>query len=109
MNTDSGYFRHHVFCCTNKRPPGDERGCCIDRGGGALRNYMKDRCKALGIDGVRINAAGCLDRCELGPVLVVYPDGVWYRCETESDVEEVIQSHLIGGAVVERLRLANDA
>lgn len=106
---DSGlYFRKHVFCCTNKRPAGDARGCCIDRGAGALRNYMKDRCKELGLSDVRINASGCLDRCELGPVMVVYPDGIWYRCTSEAEVEEVIQSHLLGGRPVERLQLTND-
>ncbi len=99
------FYRKHVFCCTNKRPDGHERKCCIDRGGGPLRNYMKDRCKELGITDVRINASGCLDRCEEGPVMVVYPDGVWYRCTSEAEVEEVIQKHIIGGEAVERLKL----
>lgn len=99
------YFRKHVFCCTNKRPAGDERGCCLDRGGGGLRNYMKDRCKELGLADIRINAAGCLDRCAFGPVMVVYPDGVWYRCAAETDAEEIIQRHLLGGETVHRLTL----
>ncbi len=106
MNDADLYFRKHVFCCTNKRAAGHERGCCIDRGGGALRAYMKDRCKELGISDVRINASGCLDRCEEGPVMVVYPEGVWYRCTSKEDVEKVIQSHLIGGEAVEHLQLS---
>lgn len=105
MEDAAPYFRKHVFCCTNKRAAGDERGCCIDRGGGGLRNYMKDRCKELGLEDVRINAAGCLDRCEHGPVIVVYPEGIWYKCTTVAEMEEVIQSHLIGGEAVERLRI----
>lgn len=108
MTQESFYFRHHIFCCTNKRPAGDERGCCVDRGGGALRNYMKDRCKDMGLDDVRINAAGCLDRCEEGPVMVVYPEGVWYKCATEAEVDEIIENHLMGGEPVARLQLSND-
>lgn len=99
------YFRKHVFCCTNKRPAGHDRGCCIDRGGGEIRDYMKKRCKELGLKDVRINASGCLDRCEEGPVMVVYPDGVWYRCSTKDEVDEVIQQHLMGDQPVETLKI----
>jgi (2Fe-2S) ferredoxin len=66
---------------------------------------MKARAKELGLDGVRINASGCLDRCELGPTMVVYPEGVWYHYETVADVEEILQSHVVGGRPVERLML----
>lgn len=71
----------------------------------ALRDYMKHRVKELGIESTRINAAGCLDRCELGPVMVVYPEGIWYSCASKADVDEVIASHLQQGKIVERLRL----
>ncbi len=99
------YYRAHVFCCTNQRPPGHPRGCCKDKGAVRLRNYMKARAKELGLEGVRVNTAGCLDRCELGPTMVIYPDGVWYRCRTIEDVEEVLQVHVIGGGRVARLML----
>ena len=66
---------------------------------------MKARVKALGIAKTRINNAGCLDRCELGPCMVIYPEGVWYACKTKADVDEVIASHLQNGKVVERLKL----
>jgi len=110
VNSDSaaegdGYYRCHVFCCVNERPAGHERGCCKERGGVRLRNYMKARAKELGLADVRINASGCLDRCELGPTMVIYPQGIWYRCVTIEDVEEVLQQHVIGGQPVERLRL----
>ncbi len=98
-------FRTHVFVCTNKRPDGHERGCCIDRGGGPIRDYMKKRCAELGVEGVRINAAGCLDRCEEGPVMVVYPDGVWYRLTTTEQVDRVVAEHIIGGKPVEEYRI----
>ncbi len=104
------YYRAHVFCCTNERPPGHPRGCCKDKGAVRLRNYMKARAKELGLEGVRVNVAGCLDRCELGPTMVIYPEGVWYRCRTIGDVEEVLQVHVIGGGRVAHLLLhPNDA
>ncbi|HYE52938.1 MAG TPA: (2Fe-2S) ferredoxin domain-containing protein [Azospirillaceae bacterium] len=99
------YFEHHVFCCTNERPAGHPRGCCKQRGSEHLRDYMKGKAKELGIRGVRVNSAGCLDRCELGPTLVVYPEGVWYTVETEADVDEILQVHLVDGGRVERLML----
>ena len=105
---DAPYYRMHVFCCTNTRDESDPRGCCHARGGTALRNYMKAKAKKMGARGIRINASGCLDRCELGPAMVVYPEGVWYRCETREDVDAVIADHLIGGRPVERLRLRPD-
>ena len=66
---------------------------------------MKMRAKELGLDGVRINAAQCLDRCELGPTVVIYPEGVWYRCETKEDIDEVLQTHLVEGGRVKHLML----
>lgn len=66
---------------------------------------MKQRVKTLGIASVRVNNAGCLDRCELGPCMVIYPEGVWYSCKTKEDVDEVITQHLQQGNVVHRLKL----
>jgi (2Fe-2S) ferredoxin len=102
------FFEAHVFCCTNERPAGHRRGSCAARGSVRLRDYMKARAKELGLDGVRINSAGCLDRCELGPTVVVYPEGVWYRCETEADVDQVLERHLKTGGRAEHLMLGKD-
>jgi len=99
------FFRLHVFCCMNERPAGHERGCCKEKGAVRLRNYMKARAKELGLEGVRINQAGCLDRCELGPTLVIYPEGVWYHYRSIEDAEEILQTHLLKGGRVERLML----
>lgn len=100
------YYRAHVFACTNIRPEGHPRGSCARLGSEKLRNYMKARAKELKIDGVRINNSGCLDRCELGPVIVVYPEGVWYAVRSTDDIDEILQTHLIDGARVDRLMLS---
>ncbi len=99
------FYRHHVFCCVNERPAGNERGCCKGRGGLGLRNYMKGRAKKMGLGDVRINSSGCLDRCELGPTIVVYPEGIWYRAECREDIDEILQNHIVQGKPVERLML----
>lgn len=102
------YYRCHVFCCVNERPDGHPRGSCARRGSVRLRNYMKARAKELSFEKVRINASGCLDRCEHGPTMVIYPEGVWYRCETLEDVEEILQVHVVSGGRVDRLMLPAD-
>ena len=102
---DPLYYRSHVFCCTNVRAPGHTKGCCHDRDGTDLRTYMKAKVRQLKLERVRINASGCLDRCEHGPVMVIYPEGVWYSCKTRSDVDEIIETHLRGGKEVPRLKL----
>ncbi len=104
--SESQYYRHHVFFCCNQRDGG--RTCCNDKGATALRDYCKGRVKQLGLAGkgrVRVNMAGCLDRCEEGPTIVVYPEGVWYRYASQADIDEIVDSHLLNGRVVERLRI----
>jgi len=99
------YYEAHVFCCTNRRPAGHPRGCCAEKDGEALRDHMKSRAKALGLKNVRINNALCLDRCELGPTMVIYPEGVWYTYRDTADIDEILTTHVIGGGRVERLML----
>lgn len=99
------YYRAHLFVCTNQRPPGHKRGCCAGKDSERLRNYMKKRAKELGIEDVRVNNAGCLDRCELGPCVVIYPEGVWYAPQNEADCDEILEKHLMQGKRVERLML----
>lgn len=100
------YYQYHVFFCTNLRADGSD--CCQRFNALAMRDYAKQRSKSLGIAGpgkVRINTAGCLDRCSEGPVLVVYPDDVWYSYVDQRDIDEIIEEHLVHGRVVERLKL----
>ena len=102
------YYRRHVFCCINTRAPGHPRGCCSAKDSVKLRAHMKARAKQRGLSDVRINASQCLDRCEFGPTMVIYPEGVWYAVKTVADVDEIIETHLVGGGRVERLMLMPD-
>jgi (2Fe-2S) ferredoxin len=100
------YFDKHVFFCCNQRDAGE--ACCNNHGSGEMRAYAKDQVKALKLVGkgkVRINQAGCLDRCDEGPVMVVYPEGVWYTYVDKQDIDEIIREHLQHGRIVERLRI----
>ena len=99
------FYRRHVFFCVNEREPGHQRGCCAEKGSQALRDYMKDKAKEMGLKQVRINQSGCLDRCELGPSVVIYPEGVWYRCATKEDVVEILETHVRDGGRVRRLMM----
>jgi (2Fe-2S) ferredoxin len=99
------YFQAHVFVCCNRRPDGHKRGSCATHGSESLRDYMKARAKELGLAGVRVNMAGCLDRCEFGPTMVIYPEGVWYKVETKSDIDEVLEVHLRQKGRLTRLML----
>jgi (2Fe-2S) ferredoxin len=98
------YYRHHIFFCLNQRSGGE--ACCAEHDAQAAFDHCKSRIKGEGLagpGGVRVNKAGCLDRCAGGPVAVVYPEGVWYTYVDAQDVDEIVDSHLKGGRVVERL------
>jgi (2Fe-2S) ferredoxin len=102
------FFDVHVFVCCNRRPDGHTRGSCAAKGSERLRDYMKARAKELGIPRARINLAGCLDRCELGPCVVIYPEGVWYRVASNEDVDAVLTRHVLAGERVAHLLLPPD-
>ncbi|MDH5748018.1 MAG: (2Fe-2S) ferredoxin domain-containing protein [Rhodospirillales bacterium] len=109
MNEDPRpYYTCHVFCCTNQRQESHPRGSCAHKGSVKLRDYMKARAKEMGFEGVRINSSGCLDRCELGPAVVIYPEGIWYRFETREDVDEILTKHVEKGERVPRLMLTSE-
>jgi len=100
-------FEKHLFICGNYRVAGHPRGCCDPQREAALQKRFKKRLAERGLRAtVRANQAGCLDQCEHGPNVVVYPDGVWYGGVTLEDVDEIIESHIVGNIPVERLRLA---
>jgi (2Fe-2S) ferredoxin len=100
-------YKHHLFFCLNERSNGEN--CCAQHNAFELFTYAKNRIKELGLSGagrIRVNKAGCLDSCNLGPVMVIYPEGTWYTFIDTDDIEEIIQSHLIKGKPVERLLAA---
>ncbi len=108
MSDPAPYYARHVFCCTNRRVKGHRRGCCAEKDSVDLRNYLKQRVKEEGLVNVRINNSGCLDRCELGPTMVIYPEGVWYGYASRDDLDEILESHLKRGERVARLMLCPD-
>jgi (2Fe-2S) ferredoxin len=100
----SSYFERHIFFCLNERKNGE--ACCAQHDAQAAFDHCKNRVKELGLAGpgqVRVNKAGCLDRCSGGPVAVVYPEAVWYTYVDQADIDEIVQSHLKNGEVVQRL------
>lgn len=103
------YYERHIFFCLNQRDNGE--ACCADHNAHAAFERCKSRAKSQGLLGagkVRVNKAGCLDRCAGGPIAVVYPEAVWYTFVDEADIDEIVDSHLRDGVVVERLRTPSD-
>ncbi|MEO5333310.1 MAG: (2Fe-2S) ferredoxin domain-containing protein [Magnetococcus sp. YQC-5] len=106
MQSPKYFYDIHVFCCVNARGAGHPRGDCASHGAVDLQGYLKARVKQMpDIGSVRINQSGCLDRCELGPVLVIYPQGVWYNYRNQADLDEILERHIMGGELVHRLLL----
>lgn len=100
------FFEKHIFVCENERDPSDPRGCCQSRGAAEFTVALKKMCKDAGIaNKVRVNKAGCLDKCAFGPVVVVYPEGTWYKGVSVADAKEIFEQHIVGNTPVERLRL----
>lgn len=97
-------YQRHIFVCTNRRPDGHPKGCCAEKGSEQVRAILKAELKKRDLNAlVRANTSGCLDACEFGVSIVIYPEGVWYGGVTVADVPEIIDQHLINGKVVERL------
>jgi (2Fe-2S) ferredoxin len=103
-------FTSHIFVCCNRREPGNSRGCCNPDGSDALRNTFKAELKRRGLGPlVRANQSGCLDQCELGPTVVIYPQEIWYGGVTLEDVSRIIEETILAGRVLEDLRIPDEA
>jgi len=97
-------YQRHIFICINQRPAEDPKGCCSAKGSEEVRALFKKKVKERGLNRiVRANAAGCLDACAFGATVLIYPEAVWYGGVRPEDVEEILERHVIGGEVVERL------
>jgi len=96
-------FKIHAFACFQQRPPGHPRGSCAEAGGKPLWERLGAKLEALGNPEITMTATGCLGFCRAGPLMVVYPDGVWYQPKSEADIDEIVQSHFVEGNPVERL------
>ena len=106
MNDDGGrglLYDPHIFMCLDDKGGEPGRGCCADRGVMELFVHLRAPAKENGVTGIRINKSTCLDRCELGPIMVVLPEGTWYAVRTKEDSEETVRRHIIEGRRVERL------
>jgi (2Fe-2S) ferredoxin len=100
------HFEKHIFICTNVRDPDNPKGSCGRKGSEKVREEFKKQLHERGLKGrMRANAAGCLDQCEHGCTVVVYPEQTWYGHVTPGDVTEIVEEHLLGGRPVERLRI----
>lgn len=100
------HLERHIFICTNRRDPGNPKGCCATKGAEKVREAFKKAVHENDLRAtMRANAAGCLDQCDHGVTVVVYPEQTWYGKVTPEDVDEIVKSHLIGGVPVERLRI----
>ena len=104
-----GRFSRHVFVCVNEREPGHPKGCCREKGSPEIRRLLKAELKRRGLSSiVRANTSGCLDACEFGVSMVIYPEGIWYGYRNTADLDEIVQTHLIDGGRVARLMLMPD-
>jgi (2Fe-2S) ferredoxin len=98
------YYTKHVLLCTNQKPAGKQ--CCANSGGEVFFDHMKTRLLEMGLHGpgkIRVSKSGCLGRCASGPCLVIYPEGVWYSYSSLTDIDQIIESHLVAGETVEQL------
>jgi (2Fe-2S) ferredoxin len=103
-------FECHLFVCCNSREPGHPRGCCAAKGSEKIREALKAELKRRGLAGkVRANEAGCLDQCEFGPTMVVYPQQIWYGNLTEADIPRIVEETVLGGRILDDLRIPDEA
>ncbi len=102
-------YEKHIFICENKRPEGHPRGCCADKGGAELKAAFKQKLKHLNLNTkIRANTSGCLDACEHGAVVLIYPEQVWYGNVSIEDIDEIIEKHILNNQIVKRLLIKDE-
>ena len=98
-------YKHHIFACFTQRPPGHPRGSCMAAGAQPLWDRLAKRIESEQLTDVGFTASGCLGFCQAGPLMVVYPMGIWYRPQTPEDIDEIVDTHLRQGKPVVRLAI----
>lgn len=96
-------YKVHAFACFQERPPSHPRGSCGQKGSKPLWEHLAKKLERLGQPEIALTSTGCLGFCAAGPLMVVYPEGIWYRPQTREDIDEIVQAHFVEGAPVERL------
>ena len=102
----NNYYKKHIFFCTNRRTEKNKRSCG-SKGVDSLRLYMKEKIKLLGIKGVRVNSSGCLNRCKRGPLMVIYPEGVWFKVTNKKDIDLIIENYIKQNKLIKKLLISN--
>ena len=102
----NNYYKKHIFFCTNRRADKNKRSCGSE-GVDDLRLYMKEKIKQLGIKGIRVNSSGCLNRCKMGPLMVIYPEGVWLKATNKKDIDLIIQDYIKKDKLIKKLLIRN--
>lgn len=92
-------FKYHAFVCCQQRPPGHPRGSCGAAGAAPLWDRLMSKVQAHQLTDVSIATSGCLGFCNAGPLMVVYPQGVWYQPKTNEDIDRIVESHFAGGKI----------
>lgn len=104
MNDVPQLYKRHVFACHTQRPPAHPHGSCANAGGVPLWERLGRKIEEEGLKAeTGFTATGCLGFCQAGPLMVVYPEGIWYRPKTAEDIDEIVETHLKQGELVERL------
>tara|TARA_B100000073_G_C23481565_1_gene471763 strand:+ start:41 stop:352 length:312 start_codon:yes stop_codon:yes gene_type:complete len=100
------FYKKHIFFCTNQRKDKNKRSCGGEKVDN-LRLYMKKKIKSNGIKRVRVNSSGCLNRCKKGPLMVIYPEGVWLKVTNKEDVDLIIENYIKNNLITKRLLIEN--
>jgi (2Fe-2S) ferredoxin len=102
-------YKRHIFVCTNQRPPGHPKGCCLEKGSAEVRDLFQAELKRRGLSTiVRANTSGCLDACAFGVSMVIYPDGIWYGGVKKDDVMEIVERTIVKGEIIDRLLIPQE-
>ena len=100
------FYKKHIFFCTNERADKNKRSCGSEEVK-SLRIYMKEKIKTFGIKGIRVNSAGCLNRCKKGPLMVVYPEGLWFKVTNKKDIDLIIEAYIKNNKPIKKLLISN--